>query len=125
MKYYKIEFYSECYERWFSFEINEENEKKISQQFNQLVGTRESFAVKNLTIDFIDDSDAFNLGRALEKGKSSYYNTTVSLVGCTTDKYCLGRMMVEKFTLTQVNKISSLDIIFNYGNDVLKRLEEV
>lgn len=124
MKSYKINFYSECYERWFSFEIDEENEKKISLQFNQLLGTRESFLVENLIIDFIDDNDSFNLVRALEKGKLSYYSTTVNLIECSIDKYYLGRMLVEKFTLNQDYKILTLDVIFNHGKDILKRTEE-
>lgn len=130
MEYYQISFYSEYYKRDVWFEIDEENEQKISSNLEGLVGTRNSFAIDDLDIDLIDNDVSAFLTRAIEHRKVSFYNTSISHILYGSDhtrlvkKYDLGRMLIKSFRADKDNKLSSLSVVFNHGNDILKNSED-
>ena len=127
MEYYQISFFSEYYGRDCWFEIDEENEKKISQKIDELVGSRSHFEIKSLSVDLIDYDVSFFLTRALEHGKVSFSKTSISHILYSEEhnrlikKYDLGRMVVTSFHIDKENKLSSIDVVFNHGHDILKK----
>ena len=128
MEYYQISFFSEYYDRECWFEIDEVNEQKISQKFDELVGSRNHFEIKSIDIDLIDHDISFFLTRALEHGKVSFSKTSVSHLLYGEDrtrlihKYDLGRMVVTSFRVDEENKLSSIDVVFNHGHDILAKI---
>ena len=128
MEYYQISFFSEYYDRDCWFEIDEENEKKISQKLDDLADSRSHFEIKSLNIDLIDYDVSFFLIRALEHGKVSFSKTSVSHILYSEEhnrlikKYDLGRMVVTSFHIDKENKLSSIDVVFNHGHDILKKI---
>ena len=128
MEYYQISFFSEYYDRECWFEIDEANENKISQKLDELEGSRNHFEIKSLNIDLIDYDVSFFLTRALEHGKVSFSKTSIShMLYCEErtrliKKYDLGRMVVTSFHVDNENKLSSIDVVFNHGHDILMRI---
>lgn len=126
MEYYQVSFYSEYYKRDVWFEIDEKNEQKISNTLEALVGTRNHFTIDDLCIDLIDNDVSAFLTRAIEHGKVSFYNTSISHILYGSDstrlvkKYDLGRILIKSFKVGQDNKLSTLSVVFNQGNDILK-----
>lgn len=130
MEYYQISFFSEYYQRECWLEIDEDNERKISQKVDELLGTRNSFTVESLKIDLIDNEVSTFLVKALERGKVVFYNTKVSRIIYSPEldrlvkTYDLGRMLINSFNIDEESRLSNLDVVFNYGNDILSKLSK-
>lgn len=130
MDYYQISFFSEYYQRDCWLEIDEDNEQKISQKVDELLGTRNSFEIESLKVDLIDNEVSTFLVKALERGKVVFYNVSVSRVIYSPERnrlvktYDLGRMLINSFDTDAENRLSSLDVVFNYGNDVLCKVSK-
>ena len=127
MEYYQISFFSEYYDRECWFEIDEDNEQKISRKVEELMGTRSTFSVESLKIDLIDNEVSSFLIKALERGKVVFYNTSISRIVYSPERdrlvktYDLGRMLIKSYVTDEENRLSRLDVVFNYGNDILSK----
>ena len=130
MEYYQISFFSEYYQRDCWLEIDENNEQKISRKVEELLGTRSTFAVESLKIDLIDNEVSTFLIKALERGKVVFYNTSISRIIYSPERdryvktYDLGRMLIKSYGTDEENRLSSLDVVFNYGNDILCKVSK-
>ena len=126
MEYYRISFSSEYYKKEYAIEIDEENERKISERIEELSESRNDFTVNNLKVDYIDKLVSFSLIRALEHGKISFQNAIVSHIVYGTDsthlvkKYELGKMLIKSFNVGSEGNLSSIEVVFNFGHDIIK-----